>query len=91
MTNRVVTAHIPDALARRLDGHAIRIDRPRGWVLKTALEDYLALDEERHRQTLAALAEVDAGTTVDHADVRAWATTLTGRRRKGRAGKSARG
>jgi predicted transcriptional regulator len=90
MTNRVVTAHIPDALARRLDGHASRIDRPRGWVLKTALEDYLALDEERHHQTLAALAEVESGTTVDHADVRAWATSLSGKRRKGQAGKATR-
>ena len=69
MRNRVVTAHIPDELARRLDGLAERLERPRGWVVKEAIEGYLALAEERHRQTLAALAEVDAGTTVDHAEV----------------------
>lgn len=84
MRNRVVTAHIPDQLARRLDSLAERLERPRGWVVKEALEGYLALDEERHRQTLAALAEVDAGATVGHAEVRAWVKALAAPRRKAR-------
>jgi predicted transcriptional regulator len=85
MRNRVVTAHIPDELARKLDSLAERLERSRGWVVKEALEGYLALEEERHRETLAALAEVDAGTTVDHAEVRAWARGLApARRRKAR-------
>ena len=84
MSNRVVTAHIPDQLARKLDSLAERLERPRGWVVKTAIEGYLALDEERHRQTLAALAEVDAGATIDHAEVRAWGKGLTTPRRKSR-------
>ena len=82
MSNRVVTAHIPDQLARKLDSLAERLERPRGWIVKEAIEGYLALDEERHRQTLAALAEVDAGATIDHAEVRAWAKGLTTPRRK---------
>jgi predicted transcriptional regulator len=49
-----------------------------------AIERDLALDEERDRQTLAALAEVDAGATIDHAEVRAWAKGLTAPRRKSR-------
>ena len=85
MRNRVVTAHIPDQLARRLDNLAGRLERPRGWVVKEAIEGYLALDEERHRQTLAALAEVDAGATIDHSEVRAWAGGLAASpRRKSR-------
>lgn len=84
MRNRVVTAHIPDQLARRLDSLAERLERPRGWVVKEAIEGYLALDEERHRQTLAALAEVDAGATVDHAEVRVWVKGLAAPRRKAR-------
>jgi predicted transcriptional regulator len=84
MSNRVVTAHIPDQLARKLDSLAERLERPRGWVVKEAIEGYLALDEERHRQTLAALAEVDAGATIDHAEVRAWAKGLRAPRRKSR-------
>lgn len=84
MRSRVVTAHIPDQLARKLDSLAERLERPRGWVVKEAIEGYLALDEERHRQTLAALAEVDAGATIDHAEVRAWAGGLASHRRKSR-------
>ncbi|HVN46152.1 MAG TPA: ribbon-helix-helix domain-containing protein [Steroidobacteraceae bacterium] len=84
MRNRVVTAHIPDELARKLDSLAARLERPRGWVVKEALEGYLALDEERHRQTLAALAEVDAGATMEHGEVRAWSTRLAAPRKSRR-------
>jgi predicted transcriptional regulator len=82
MGNRVVTSHISEALARKLDGLADRLDRPRGWVVKEALEAYLALDEERHRATKIALAEVDAGKAVDHSEVLAWANDLTARPRR---------
>ncbi|TLZ14720.1 MAG: ribbon-helix-helix protein, CopG family [Gammaproteobacteria bacterium] len=58
-----------DQLARKLDSLAERLERPRGWVVKEALEGYLALDEQRRRQTLAALTEVDGGATIDHAEV----------------------
>jgi len=81
MRKRVVTAHIPDELARKLDSLAERLERPRGWLVKEALEGYLALDEERHRQTLAALAEVDAGSVVEHEEVRTWSARLGARRK----------
>jgi len=42
------------------------------------------LAEERQRETLAALAEVDSGRTVEHAEVQAWAAGL-GRAEKSRA------
>lgn len=84
MRKRVVTAHIPDQLARKLDSLAQRLERPRGWLVKEAIAGYLALDEERHRQTLTALAEVDRGATVDHAEVRAWTRSLTPRRKSPR-------
>ena len=84
MATRVVTAHIPDQLARKLDSLAERLERPRGWLVKEAIEGYLALDEERHRQTLSALAEVESGATIDHAEVSAWVKDLAARRRKSR-------
>ena len=84
MATRVVTAHIPDQLARKLDTLAERLERPRGWLVKEAIEGYLALDEERHRQTMAALAEVESGTTIDHAEVSAWVNDLAAPRRKPR-------
>lgn len=76
MNTRVVTAHVPNDLAKRLDGLAARLDRPRGWVVKEAIAAYVALEQARHEQTLEALAEVDNGETVDHADIEAWAAGL---------------
>jgi predicted transcriptional regulator len=84
MATRVVTAHIPDQLARKLDSLAERLERPRGWLVKEAIEGYLALDDERHRQTVAALAEVESGATIDHAEVSAWMKDLAPPRRKSR-------
>ena len=84
MTHRVLTAHVPVAVAREVDALAARLDRPRGWVMKAALEQYLALERARHELTLEALAEVDAGQTHPHEDVRRWAEGLSTRRRKSR-------
>lgn len=84
MTTRVVTAHLPEAMAKRLDGLAEELDRPRGWVVKEAVEAYLDLAEERRRETVAALAEVDAGRVVEHSEVEAWASRL-GAKKKSKA------
>ena len=84
MSHRVVTAHVPSALAKEVDALAARLDRPRGWVMKAALEQYIALERTRHEMTLEALVEVDAGQTEPHEDVRRWAQGLTSRRRKAR-------
>lgn len=71
MTHRVVTAHVPSALAKEVDALATRLDRPRGWIMKAALEQYLALEKTRHELTLEALAEVDAGQT-SSVSARSW-------------------
>ncbi len=77
---------MPEDLAKKLDGLAEQLNRPRGWVVKEAVETYLALAEERRRETIAALEEVDAGRVVEHAEVEAWAARLgTTRKRKARA------
>jgi len=86
MTTRVVTAHVPKELARKLDGLAERLDRPRGWLVKEALTHYISLEDERYRQTQEALAEVDSGKTVGHTDVEAWAEQLGIAKRKRRRG-----
>jgi predicted transcriptional regulator len=82
MTTRVVTTHLPAELARRLDGLAGQLERPRGWLVKEAVETYVALAEERQRETQAALDEVTAGLAVDHAEVEAWATGPVVKRRR---------
>ena len=84
MSHRVLTAHVPSALAKEVDAVAERLDRPRGWIMKAALEQYLALERTRHQMTLEALAEVDAGETDAHEDVVRWAANLSKSRRKSR-------
>jgi len=76
MDTKVMTAHVPLALAEKVDEWAARLERPRGWIIKQALADWVA-DEERRRQlTLEALADVDAGRLVPHARIKAWAESL---------------
>lgn len=75
-TTKVLTAHVPVALADKVDLMADRLERSRGWVIKQALSAWVALEEERDRLTREALADVDAGDVLDHAAVQAWADSL---------------
>ena len=74
---QVLTAHIPTALAQKVDQIAARMDRSRGWVVKQALADWVDQEEERSRLTLEAMADVDAGRVIDHQAVQAWADSLS--------------
>lgn len=73
---RVLTAHVPSGLAAKVDRLAEQLDCSRGWVVKQALAAWVEQEEERHRLTLAALADVDAGRGVPHQQVKAWAASL---------------
>jgi predicted transcriptional regulator len=75
MDSRVVTAHLPADLAKKLDGLAERLDRPRGWIVKEAIASFISLEEKRFQLTLEALADVDSKRTVDHAEIEAWASS----------------
>lgn len=72
MASRVMTAHVPIEVAEKVDELADRLDRSRGWIIKQALANWIADEEERHRLTLEALADVDAGRLIDHEVVMAW-------------------
>jgi len=76
METKVVTAHVPIALAKKVDELAERLERSRGWIVKQALSAWVDQEEERHRLTLEALADVDAGRVIDHQAVQAWADSL---------------
>ncbi|WBX83874.1 CopG family ribbon-helix-helix protein [Sphingosinicella microcystinivorans] len=76
MSTRVLTAHVPVDLAEKVDSVAARLERSRGWVVKQALAAWVDQEEERHRLTLEALADVDAGRLVDHQSMRDWAESL---------------
>lgn len=73
---RVLTAHVPVALARKIDQAADRLERSRGWIVKQALSSWIAEEEERNRLTHEALADVDAGRVIHHQAVQEWADSL---------------
>lgn len=78
MTTRVISAHVPEDVAVALDQLASRLDRSKNWIVREALTDFLALEEERHRLTLEGLAEIERGQVVEHAEIRTWADRLVG-------------
>ncbi|AME22715.1 MULTISPECIES: CopG family ribbon-helix-helix protein [Burkholderiaceae] len=74
---RTMTAHVEDALAERVDELAKRLDRPRGWLISKALEQFVELEDTRDRLTREGIASLRAGKSVPHEDVRAWAESLS--------------
>jgi predicted transcriptional regulator len=76
MSNRIVTAHIPNELAEQVDLLAARLDRPKGWIIRQALTSWVELEAKRHQLALDGLADIDAGRVIDHASVAAWAKSL---------------
>ncbi|MBB5686166.1 CopG family ribbon-helix-helix protein [Sphingobium boeckii] len=73
---KVLTAHVPRHLADKVDAMADRLDRSRGWIVKQALAAWVDQEEERHRMTLEALDDGDAGRLIDHQTMVAWADSL---------------
>ena len=76
MITKVITAHLPLALAEQVDQMATSLERSRGWIVKEALSAWVAQEEERRQWTLDALADVDDGHVVDHEAVRTWTDSL---------------
>jgi predicted transcriptional regulator len=76
METKVVTAHIPVALAENIDVMAKRLERSKAWIIKQALTAWVDLEEEKHRLTLEAMSDIDNGKVVDHQSVLAWAASL---------------
>jgi len=72
----VLTAHVPLGLAKKVEAMAARLERSRGRVMKQALAAWVDQEEERHRMTLEALADGDAGRVIDQATVQTWADSL---------------
>jgi predicted transcriptional regulator len=76
MNTKVLTAHVPLALAEKVDQLAARQERSRGWIVKQALSAWIDQEEERSRLTREGLADVDAGRVIAHQAVQAWADSL---------------
>jgi predicted transcriptional regulator len=76
MAAKVITAHIPSPLAKKVDQLAAHMERSRGWIVKQALSAWVKQEVERRKLTLEALADVDAGQVIDHQAVQAWDDSL---------------
>ena len=76
LDSRVITAHVPATLAAKVDELAGRLERSRGWIVKQALDAWIAQEEHRRQLTFEALADVDAGRVFDHSAIHAWAAGL---------------
>ena len=76
MSTRVLTAHIPEELAEKVDSYAKSMERSRAWIVKQALANWVDWEEEKHRRTLQGLADIDSGRTVPHERMVEWAESL---------------
>jgi len=73
---RVVTTKLADELVSRLDAVSERIERSKSWIIRMALEQWLAEEQLRHQLTLDALADVDQQRLVDQDEMDSWARSL---------------
>ncbi|HEV2517274.1 MAG TPA: ribbon-helix-helix domain-containing protein [Devosia sp.] len=76
MSTRVLTAHIPEELAEKVDRYAESMERSRAWIVKQALSNWVDWEEEKTRLSLEALEEADRIGTIPHEEMVAWANSL---------------
>ncbi len=76
METKVITAHVPLTLADKVNSLAHRLERSKAWIVKQALTAWIDQEEERHRLTLEAMADVDNNNVIDHQLIQAWAESL---------------
>ena len=76
MSTRVLTAHIPEELAEKVDRYAESMERSRAWIVKQALSNWVYREEEKIRLSLEALEEADRIGTIPHEEMVAWAKSL---------------
>ncbi len=72
----IVTVRIPAALADKMDLWAARRRRSRASIVEQALTAWVDREEKHSHLTQEGMDDVEAGRTVDHATVQAWADSL---------------
>ena len=73
---RTITAPLPIELAESVDRWAEKHGRTRSWLVREAVGQFLARENERDRLIREALDAVDAGQLISHEDMVAWAESL---------------
>lgn len=73
-----LTAQVSEEFVEEVDAVASELDRPRAWVIKSALREYVGrhrLVAERWRETEEAIAAAERGEVLPGEDVLAWLDT----------------
>lgn len=73
-----LTAHVPEAFLEAIDDVARGMSRSRAWVVRHAVERFLAQraeEQRRWRETVEAIEAADRGEVVPAAEVFAWLDT----------------
>jgi predicted transcriptional regulator len=73
---RTLTAEVPVELAEEVDALSQRIERPRQWIIKKALVQYLVREAEKRRLIQEGPDYVSASRFVPMEQARAWANSL---------------
>lgn len=66
---RVVTTQLPDDMIQTLDHLAEREGRSKSWLIREALEDYLAKQKELETLTMEGLEAIRSDDLVAHSEV----------------------
>lgn len=72
-----MTARVPPPLDERVDQHAARMRCSKDWIISQALAAWIDQEEQRCFMSREALADLEAGSVIDHQTVKAWADSLS--------------
>ena len=73
---RVLTAHVPITLAKKVDLFSNKLERSRGWIIKEALSSWIEHEERKAFLTWEAISSVDSGKIIDQELMQDWAENL---------------
>ncbi|MBC8642245.1 CopG family transcriptional regulator [Caballeronia sp. EK] len=73
---RTLTAQVPIELAQEVDALSELLERPRQWIVKKALVQFLAREAEKRRLIQEGLDDVSAGRMISMEQARAWVNSL---------------
>jgi predicted transcriptional regulator len=82
MQTRVFTSHVPLPLAKQIDALAEQLERPRGWVIKQALQQWVDMETLKHEYIQQGLADVKAGRVTTHAEMGEWIRSMRKKKKR---------
>ncbi len=71
----ITSVRMPDELLQRLEQAAEKLRRSKGWIIKDAVEEYLAREElkaQRLEETREALADIQNGQVIPGDEILEW-------------------